>query len=45
MGARWGKIAPDARSNLNDLANAIGTDLRLDEDRVPDDSNNIGSAD
>jgi endonuclease YncB( thermonuclease family) len=45
MGAGWGKIAPDTRSNLNDLANALGSDLRLNEDRVLDDNNNIGSAD
>lgn len=43
MGAGVGKIAPDTRSNLNDLAGAIGTDLRLNEDRVLDDSNNVNS--
>ncbi|PSP55626.1 nuclease [Halobacteriales archaeon QS_1_67_19] len=42
MGAGWGKIAPDTRRNVNDLAHALGTDLRLNEDRVLDDSNNIG---
>ncbi|WP_158058706.1 thermonuclease family protein [Halorussus halophilus] len=42
MGAGWGKIAPDTRSNLNDLASALGSDLRLNADRVLDDSNNIG---
>jgi len=45
MGAGWGKIAPDTRNNLNDLAAALGSDLRLNDDRVLDDSNNIGSAD
>lgn len=45
MGAGWGKIAPDTRANLNDLANALGSDLRLNEDRVLDDSNNIGEPD
>lgn len=44
MGAGVGKIAPDTRANLNDLASEIGTDLRLNEDRVLDDTNNTGSS-
>jgi hypothetical protein len=44
MGAGWGKTAPDTRNNLNDLADALGSDLRLNEDRVLDDSNNVGNA-
>ncbi|PSQ45771.1 hypothetical protein BRD15_10865 [Halobacteriales archaeon SW_6_65_15] len=43
MGAGWGKVAPDTRANLNDLAAALGTDLRLNEDRVKDDNNNVNS--
>jgi endonuclease YncB( thermonuclease family) len=43
MGAGHGKIAPDTRANLNDLAGELGTDLRLNEDRVLDDSNNVNS--
>jgi endonuclease YncB( thermonuclease family) len=30
-----------ARSNLNDLANALGSDLRLSDDRVEDATNNV----
>ena len=41
MGA--GKVVPEARSNLNDLASAIDTDLRINEDQVLDDSNNVNS--
>jgi endonuclease YncB( thermonuclease family) len=41
MGAGVGKVAPDTRANVNDLAGAIGTDLRLNEDRVLDDGNNV----
>ncbi|USZ67093.1 thermonuclease family protein [Halorussus salilacus] len=44
MGAGWGKLAPDTRRNFNDLAAAIGTDLRLNEDRVLDDDNNVDTA-
>ncbi len=39
MGA--GKVLPEARTNLNDLAAAIGTDLRINEDQVLDDSSNV----
>jgi endonuclease YncB( thermonuclease family) len=45
MGTGVGKIAPDTRANLDDLADAIGTDLRLNEDRVLDDTNNVGDPD
>ena len=42
MGASYGAIAPDTRSNVNDLAGALGSDLRLNEDHVLDDTNNVG---
>ena len=41
MGAAYGKLAPDTRANLNDLAGALGSDLRLNGDRVLDDTNNV----
>jgi endonuclease YncB( thermonuclease family) len=44
MGAGSGKIAPDTRANVNDLSAALGSDLRLNEDRVLDDNNNVGDA-
>jgi endonuclease YncB( thermonuclease family) len=42
IGAGYGKLAPDTRDNLDDLAAALGSDLRLNDDRVLDDSNNTG---
>ncbi|MFB6220763.1 MAG: DUF4350 domain-containing protein [Halolamina sp.] len=45
IGAGVGKVMPDTRDNFNDLANALGTDLRLNEDRVKDDTNNAGNPD
>ncbi len=41
MGAGHGKVMPDTRANLNDLAAALGSDLRLNADRVLDDTNNV----
>ncbi|WP_101297937.1 DUF4350 domain-containing protein [Halegenticoccus soli] len=41
MGSGYGKIAPDTRNNFNDLAAALGTDLRLNADHVFDDDHNV----
>ena len=38
-----GKVTSEARANLNDLAAALGTDLRVNEDQVLDDTNNVNS--
>ncbi|MFC7155010.1 DUF4350 domain-containing protein [Halomarina halobia] len=42
MGSGHGRIMPDTRANLNDLADALGTDLRLNADHVFDDTHNVG---
>ncbi|MFB6177336.1 MAG: DUF4350 domain-containing protein [Halobaculum sp.] len=39
-----GFASQQERENLNDLANYLGSDLRLNADQVLDDTNNIGSA-
>ena len=41
VGTGW--LSTGARSNLNDVAAAVGTDLRLNADRVTDDANNVNS--
>ncbi len=38
-----GKVTSEARANLNDLAAGLGTDLRVNEDQVLDDTNNVNS--
>jgi len=38
-----GRTTAAARSNLNDLARGLGTDLRVNEDQVYDESNNVGT--
>lgn len=43
MGSGYGKIMPDTHANLNDLANALGSDLRLNRDHVFDDTHNVNS--
>ncbi|UVE49576.1 thermonuclease family protein [Haloferax larsenii] len=42
MGSGDGKIMPDTRANLNDVAGALGTDLRLNGDHVFDSDHNVG---
>lgn len=40
IGSGW--ATPTERDNLNDLANALGSDLRLNNDQVVDSTNNVG---
>lgn len=39
-----GKTTSDARSNINALADGLGSDLRVNADRVLDDTNNVGTS-
>jgi endonuclease YncB( thermonuclease family) len=39
-----GQTTAAARANLNDLAAGLGTDLRVNEDQVLDDTNNVGTS-
>ncbi|USZ67543.1 lamin tail domain-containing protein [Halorussus salilacus] len=39
-----GATPPEARENANDLAAELGTDLRVNADRVVDDSNSVGTS-
>lgn len=43
MGSGYGKIMPDTRANLNDLATELGTDLRLNMDHLFDDTHSVNS--
>ncbi|WP_396612771.1 DUF4350 domain-containing protein [Haloferax sp. S1W] len=43
MGSGYGNIMPDTRANLNDVAGALGTDLRLNGDQVFDSDHNVNS--
>ncbi|EJN58925.1 DUF4350 domain-containing protein [Halogranum rubrum] len=40
VGSGW--ASTDARTNLNDVAAAVGTDLRVNADSLTDDTNNVG---
>lgn len=40
VGSGW--ATPTERDNLNDLASALGSDLRLNNDQVVDSTNNVG---
>ncbi|WP_135824262.1 DUF4350 domain-containing protein [Halorussus ruber] len=39
-----GKTTADARANINDLANGLGTDLRVNADQVVDDTNSVATS-